>query len=185
MLCSLARNVHHEISILFACGILQAEEVGKARPPLMKQATILCVDDDPRIRGLYEGLLGSHGYKVHVASSGRQALKLFHSHEEEIDAVILDYEMPKMNGVELAAELKHCDATLPVIMISGYDLPSDLTPFADAFMAKGAPVEKLLACIQAVLAVPPVEVASSEYVPLGSALLGVAMASLVLGRFWR
>jgi DNA-binding NarL/FixJ family response regulator len=97
----------------------------------------------------------------------------------------LDYEMPKMNGVELAAELKRCDSTLPVVMISGYDLPSDLTPFVDAFMAKGAPVEKILACIQAVLALPPVEVASSEYVPLRQALLGVAMASLVLGRLWR
>ena len=43
---------------------------------------------------------------MHVASSGRQALKLFHSHEEEIDAVILDYEMPKMNGVEATALIR-------------------------------------------------------------------------------
>jgi CheY-like chemotaxis protein len=138
----------------------------------MKRLTILCVDDDPRIRELYEVLFGSHGHEVLVASNGRQALKLFHSQEEEIDAVISDYEMPEMNGVELAAELKHCNPMLPVIMISGYDLPTDQTSFVDAAVPKGTPVERILSCIEVFLAVQLAERASSQYVSLGAALVG-------------
>jgi CheY-like chemotaxis protein len=126
----------------------------------MKRLTLLCVDDDPRIRDLYEVLLGSHGHEVLVAGSGHQALQLFHSQEEEIDAVISDYEMPEMNGIELAAELKRSNPTLPVIMVSGYDLPGDQKPFVDAGVPKGAPVERILSCIEVFLAVQLAEAAS-------------------------
>jgi CheY-like chemotaxis protein len=151
----------------------------------MKHLTLLCVDDDPRIRELYEALLGSHGYEVLVASSGRQALKLFHSNQE-IDAVISDYEMPGMNGVELAAELKLFDPTIPVIMVSGYDLPTDtMTPFVDAAVAKGAPVERLLDCIESLLGIsvsPETGIPSANYASLGSTLIGLATAGFFLMR---
>jgi CheY-like chemotaxis protein len=151
----------------------------------MKHLTLLCVDDDPRIRGFYEALLGSHGYEVIVASSGRQALKVFHSNQE-IDAVILDYEMPGMNGVELAAKLKLSNPTIPVIMISGYDLPHDeKTPFVDAALAKGAPLEKILDCVESLLGIPGNEetaIPSANYASLGSTLIGLATAGFFLMR---
>src|SRR5260370_12863801 len=98
----------------------------------MKHLTLLCVDDDPRIRDLYEALLGSHGYEVLVASSGPQALRLFHSNQA-IDAVISDYEMPGMNAVELAAKLNLCNPRLPALIISPPPPPSPaLTPYSNA-----------------------------------------------------
>jgi CheY-like chemotaxis protein len=134
----------------------------------MKHLTLLCVDDDPRIRDLYEALLGSH-YKVLVASSGRP---------------ISDYEMPGMNGVELAAKLKLCNPTIPVIMISGYDLPfGEMTPFVDAAVAKGAPLEKILDCIEALLGIRAGEqISSANYASLGSTLIGLATAGFFLMR---
>lgn len=151
----------------------------------MKHLTLLCVDDDPRIRDLYEALLGSHGYEVLVAGSGRQALKVFRSNQN-IDAVISDYAMPGMNGVELAAKLKLCNPTIPVIMISGYDLPQDdMTPFVDAALAKGAPVEKILDCIEALLGIragEPIAIPSANYASFGSTLIGLATAGFFLIR---
>src|SRR4029077_20523113 len=150
---------------------LAGESVERQALPQMKHLTLLCVDDDPRICDLYEALLGSHGYEVLVASSGCQALKLFHSNQD-IDAVISDYEMPGMNGVELAAKLKLCNPTIPVIMISGYDLPfGEMTPFVDAAVAKGASLEKILGCIEALLGIragEPIAIPSANYASLGS-----------------
>jgi DNA-binding NtrC family response regulator len=85
----------------------------------MKNSTLLCVDDDLGILEFYETMLGSNGYHVLLAQDGRQALAVFEEKVKEIDAVISDYEMPGMNGIELAAELKRHNSSLPVIMISG------------------------------------------------------------------
>src|SRR6266496_1782019 len=90
--------------------------VGRFR---MKNSTLLCVDDDLGILEFYETMLGSNGYHVLLAQDGRQALAVFQEKVKEIDAVISDYEMPGMNGIELAAELKRYNSSLPVIMISG------------------------------------------------------------------
>jgi two-component system, cell cycle sensor histidine kinase and response regulator CckA len=85
----------------------------------MKNPTLLYVDDDLGILELYETMLGSNGYQVLLAKDGLQALAVFQEKLKEIDAAISDYEMPGMNGIELASELKRHNARLPVIMISG------------------------------------------------------------------
>jgi PleD family two-component response regulator len=69
----------------------------------MKSSTLLCVDDDLGILEFYETVLGSNGYRVLLAQDGRQALAVFQERVKEIDAVISDYEMSGMNGIELAA----------------------------------------------------------------------------------
>ena len=110
------------------------------------------MDDDPRIRELYEAMLGSHGYEVLVAEGGYQALNLFLSRTKEIDAVISDYEMPGMNGAQLAAELKRYDPEIPVIVISG-SLPvlEEVPYFVDAAVPKGASVETIVDHIETLL----------------------------------
>jgi CheY-like chemotaxis protein len=119
----------------------------------MKSPTVLCVDDDAGIRELYGALLGQNGYEVIAASNGRHALHVFQDKEEEIDAVILDYEMPEMNGLELAAWLKQRDPTLPVIMVSGsHPELEEMAPFVDAAMGKGVPLRHILDRLQLLLA---------------------------------
>jgi DNA-binding NtrC family response regulator len=124
---------------------------GKCGP--MKCPTVLCVDDDAGIRALYQSLLGRNGYEVIAASDGRHALRVFQSKEKVIDAVILDYEMPGMNGLELAVHLKGRQPTLPVIMISGSPpLPEEMVPFVDATMGKGVPLRHILDRLEVLLA---------------------------------
>ena len=65
---------------------------------------VLCVDDEEAIRCLLELALEPFGYVPLVASNGREALRLAAQHR--LDAVILDYCMPEMNGGEVALENK-------------------------------------------------------------------------------
>ncbi len=118
----------------------------------MKNSTLLCVDDDLGILEFYETMLGSNGYHVLLAQDGRQALAVFQEKVKEIDAVISDYEMPGMNGIELAAELKRYNSSLPVIMISGcLPLLDNIRHNVDFLLSKGAPVEEILARIEFLL----------------------------------
>jgi CheY-like chemotaxis protein len=80
---------------------------------------VLCVDDTEEILGFYQDLLGNYGYVVMVAEDGAAALELFQSPLSAIDAVILDYHMPGINGLELAIALKRLEPDLPIIMVSG------------------------------------------------------------------
>jgi CheY-like chemotaxis protein len=78
---------------------------------------LLCVDDDSAFRQFYKNLLGSYGYDVTVAASGRQALRVLLSHK--VDVVLTDMEMPGMTGAELAIRLKKMRPELPVLLVSG------------------------------------------------------------------
>lgn len=106
---------------------------------------MLCVDDDAAIREFYACLLGREGYEVMFAGTGFQALALVQSAKNPVDAAILDYELPGMNGFELAVRLKQHDPGLPILMISGC-LPEleEMLPFVDAAMSKGVPVRHIL-----------------------------------------
>jgi DNA-binding NtrC family response regulator len=143
------------------------------------------VDDDPGIREFYETLFGTHGYEVVLAGSGRQALKIFKTRGYHVDAVITDYDMPEMSGPELAAELKHSNPALPVIMVSGSRPVVEEAPhFVDAALAKGAPIHQILDEIQRLLAIPAAGPSWSRYIPLGEALAAIAGAVLLLHRVW-
>ncbi len=151
----------------------------------MKRPRLLCVDDDPGIREFYQTLFGAHGYEVVLAGSGRQALKIFHARKRPIDAVITDYEMPEMNGPELAAELKRTHPALPVIMVSGSRPVIEEAPhFVDAALAKGAPVRQILDEIEGLLAAAGPGASWSRYLPLGEALAVAAGAVLLVNRIW-
>ena len=118
----------------------------------MKTTTLLCVDDDPQFRTFYSLMFGSYGYEVLTSGNGRQALNLFHSHEQAIDAVISDYEMPEMNGAELAAELKRFNPMLPIIMVSGSQpVLEEALHFVDASVQKGSPIAMFLDQVEALL----------------------------------
>ena len=77
-----------------------------------RQKTLLCVDDNQSSLKICKIILEDSGYKVLTASGGREGLKVFASNA--IDAVILDYEMPEMNGEVVAAEMKRTNPEIPI-----------------------------------------------------------------------
>ncbi|HVO81219.1 MAG TPA: response regulator [Terriglobales bacterium] len=79
-------------------------------------------------------------------------MELLNTKATDIDAVISDYQMPGMNGAELAAEIKRCKPTLPVIMITGRQpVPEEAPHLVDAALAKGEPVDRILNQLQILL----------------------------------
>jgi CheY-like chemotaxis protein len=104
---------------------------------------VLCVDDVEEILGFYQDLLGNYGFAVMVAEDGAEALRLFQS-GLQIDAVILDYHMPGMTGLDLAVALKSLDPELPIVMVAGNSpCLEEMTPFVDAAIPKGVSIRKI------------------------------------------
>jgi two-component system, NtrC family, response regulator AtoC len=80
--------------------------------------TILLVDDEPLNLDLLEQELGELGYAIAKAESGRAALDKLVAVSP--DLILLDYQMPGMNGIEVLSEIKKKQLGLPVIMITAY-----------------------------------------------------------------
>ncbi|MFO0738695.1 MAG: response regulator [Labilithrix sp.] len=93
--------------------------VGRATLP----PTVLLIDDDPTIRDLFTRLLGSRGFRPHVAATGHEGIAA--ATQLEPDAIVLDVKMPGLTGWEVLSALKLSEATqrIPVIMLTFMQQP--------------------------------------------------------------
>ncbi|MBM4778725.1 MAG: PAS domain-containing protein [Archangiaceae bacterium] len=80
---------------------------------------VLVVDDEPLVRSTLRRLLVRDGYSVVEAGDGQHALDLL-AQMERPDVVLLDLSMPKLDGAATFRELQKLDASLPVVLMSGY-----------------------------------------------------------------
>jgi CheY-like chemotaxis protein len=114
------------------------------------KATILCIED--RWKGLIarKMLLEKNGYEVLEASGADEGLKLFLS--REVDAVLLDYQMPGMNGDAIAQKMKRINSRVPIMLLSAYGpLPKKKLRSVDSFLTKSQPENVLLSKLQGLL----------------------------------
>jgi CheY-like chemotaxis protein len=89
---------------------------------------VLVVDDEPALVKMLQIQLKRLGYNVTCTAKPEQALELFRQDPQGFDVVITDLTMPKMTGLELAAELVSIRPDLPVILCSGKSqIVSDVT----------------------------------------------------------
>src|SRR5438067_9233119 len=99
------------------------------------QGVVLCIDDDATNLLVRKAVLQSVGYSVLTASTGVEGLGVFQRYP--VVAVIVDFQMPEMNGSEVAAEVKRMRPHVPVIMLSAFtDLTPDLLRPTDAYLIK-------------------------------------------------
>ena len=110
-------------------------------------ASILCIDDDPRVLDLYKTLLEAKGYTVLTAPDGPTGLAI--TRKYSINVVVLDFRMPGMDGNQVARVLMQEHPKLPVVMCSGFadDIPESLKWFADVVLEKGDGPDTLLSAI--------------------------------------
>jgi len=117
--------------------------------------TILAVDDSASVRKMVQFILESKGLQAKVAENGLEALKVLKHHV--IDAIILDINMPKMNGLEFLQIVKSegAYATIPVIMLTteGQDEDKDkaIALGASAYVVKPFKPSQLLTLLEEVL----------------------------------
>jgi len=83
--------------------------------------TILVIDDEDTVRQAAKSALESYGYRVVVATNGKEGVRLFQELAGQIDAVLLDMTMPVMSGEEALARLKDIQTDIPVVLSSGYN----------------------------------------------------------------
>ena len=83
---------------------------------------IVVAEDDEVLRYCTARLLRDHGYKIIEARDGAEALELLEKCDEVVHLLVTNYDMPRLNGVELARKLRAKHERLLVLMISGSDL---------------------------------------------------------------
>jgi CheY-like chemotaxis protein len=85
----------------------------------MKGQEILIIDDNPLQLISVKGLLGSHGYKVFSAEESLDAVMIIA--RNDIKLIILDIEMPTVNGFQLMKFLIRKGIKIPVVLVSAHD----------------------------------------------------------------
>jgi CheY-like chemotaxis protein len=114
---------------------------------------ILCIDDEPNLLVLRRGLLQRAGYLVLTTNDGSEGLKVFST--GMVDAVVLDYAMPLMNGGAVAAQMREMKEDVPLILLSGGStIPEEDLALFDRFISKGEPPSMLLSAIEEILSTP-------------------------------
>ena len=113
-------------------------------PPSARSALapkILVVEDSFTVRELQRSILQAAGYRVEIACDGSEGLDRV-SADAEIDLVITDLEMPKMNGLELtrAIRARSESASLPIVIVTSLgsddDRQAGVEAGANAYMVK-------------------------------------------------
>jgi two-component system response regulator MprA len=114
--------------------------------------TILVVDDDRKITDMLRRTLIYEGYRVATAADGEEAL--LKAQSERPDLVVLDWMMPKLNGLDTAKLLRESGPT-PILMLTARDAVehrvTGLNSGADDYLVKPFAPEELLARIRALL----------------------------------
>ncbi len=112
--------------------------------PLPKKM-ILCIDADDAILRYEKALLERSGYAVLTAASALQALRLVTMCK--CDAVLLDDEIPAINGQEVASEIRLVRPEMIVILLSAREVPTQALALVDAFVPKLEASRRLLPTI--------------------------------------
>jgi two-component system OmpR family response regulator len=119
----------------------------------MQKPKILVVDDEDGIRDLISDALSIGGFEVETSPDGLQGLKAIRDHR--FDLLILDVNMPKMDGFALLEKVRADGLTTPVIMLSArgqkVDINQGLRLGADDYVTKPFGLEELSLRINAIL----------------------------------
>lgn len=86
---------------------------------------LLVVEDDPLLRELIAAILEHHGYQVYDAANGREALAIL-ARCSAIDMLLLDFELPGMNGRAVAEAARRLRPGIPVLFVTGHGAAAEL-----------------------------------------------------------
>ncbi|CAB3391601.1 response regulator transcription factor [Kyrpidia spormannii] len=116
------------------------------------EATLLLVDDEPRVLDVMATFLQGEGFRIVTAQTGREALEVFQKHQP--DLVVLDWMLPEMSGLDVCRELRRM-GSVGIIMVTARTEEADkivgLEVGADDYITKPFSLRELAARIRSVL----------------------------------
>ena len=116
-----------------------------------RRTTILLVEDNEDVCEAYSAVLQSLGFHVLAARDGQQALSIWKGQREHIGLVLTDLAMPGMSGMDVYRALREQGITAPVIVLSGYPMPTRGVEGLADWLQKPLEVEELIAAVDRAL----------------------------------
>lgn len=120
---------------------------------VLKDLTVLLVEDEQFPREAIGRFLQSQVAAVHLAANGLEGLELFSTVQP--DVVITDLEMPVMNGLEMIRRIRALSRNVPIIIATGYDDDQHKTDLADRTLIKPIVFSTLLETLESCLREQP------------------------------
>jgi CheY-like chemotaxis protein len=119
-------------------------------------AKILVIDDTPNVRVLLDILLRQQGYEVVLADNGWKGLQLYR--QEHPDVILLDLNMPELDGVTVLKQIRGVDLSQPVVILTGDSSPETerqvRTLGVSEFILKGSSLHLLANTLKRLLKTP-------------------------------
>jgi DNA-binding NtrC family response regulator len=113
-------------------------------------ASILIVEDEPKMRRLLELNLGEQGYTTHAAAEAEAGLKLLN--QVPVDLVVTDFRLPGMNGLEFLQAVKRVNANMPVVVMTAFGSVESaveaMKAGASDYILKPFPLEELVLIVR-------------------------------------
>lgn len=112
---------------------------------LLKDITLLYVEDEDVARLAIGGFLKRKVGMLHMAENGQEGLELFLANHPTV--VVTDLEMPVMNGIEMIKQIRQMNNGTPIIITTAYDDEAHRCEMADCIIIKPVIFSELLATI--------------------------------------
>ena len=88
---------------------------------ILKTISVLYVEDENDVREFTAKLLTSLLRKVYVAQDGQEGLKIYEENKDDIDLIISDINMPKMDGLSMCEAIKKISPEIPLVITSAHN----------------------------------------------------------------
>lgn len=86
----------------------------------VRERIVLVVDDETMMEDMISTLLARQGYRTASFDDPAKALRFFSEHQDIIDLVVTDFNMPDMKGGELARRMADLNPEIPVVLVTAY-----------------------------------------------------------------
>jgi CheY-like chemotaxis protein len=136
-------------------GVAEADEPLDVPDTWRGCGTALIADDEEAILNITSTMLKRLGFRVITAADGLEAVDLYAEHAEDITFLLMDVNMPNLNGLESVLQIRYIKPKLPVLFMSGYPRQEVMSRFEQqshaGFIKKPFEINALTAAVRSVM----------------------------------